>query len=131
MRGSVRRTTVLLSSLALVAGGTAVTAAPAWAGQDSSIADLRRGLVQWKHDGDKIRVKDTLKDGYWVEGHARRVVNGQMTGRTFIVQARGGHNSEKTSTWDLREGTRVNIRMCYMKGNVEVWCTGWRTGGVA
>ncbi|OLT25952.1 hypothetical protein BJF79_12590 [Actinomadura sp. CNU-125] len=117
----MRRATVLVSGLALAAGGTTITATAAWAGEDESIT-TERGRVAWVSYGDKVYVSDTKKDGISIVGYYK----GQA-GIEHDLRASGvGETVYKT--YDQREGSPVYIQMCYRDGNVIIKCSQWQKG---
>ncbi len=120
MRHVVRRATVLATSSALALTGVGVLAAPAWAGSDESIGSLR-GVVTWQSKGDKITAADIKKDGRGIEANFKV----GRHGGTHVIYA-AGRGKKKSFVWNLREGTDIQIRMCYRKGAAVLACSGWQ-----
>jgi hypothetical protein len=120
MRHVVRRAAVLTTSSMLAFTGVGAVAAPAWAGSDESIGSLR-GVVTWYSNGDKIQAADIKKDGRSIEANYRV---GRYGGLHVLHVA--GRGNKKTRVWDLREGTDIQIRMCYRKGWAVLACSGWQ-----
>lgn len=121
---TARRVTVLASSFALAAVGTVVTAtaaSAASAGENEAIT-TDRGRVAFYHDGDKVYVSDTKKDGMSIMGYYKG-----EAGIEHELRASGvGETVYKT--YDQREGSKVYIQMCYRDGNVIVKCSKWQAG---
>ncbi len=120
MRHVVRRAAVLTTSSVLALTGLTAVTGPAWAGSDESIGSLR-GVVSWQSRGDKISAADIKKDGRSIEANYRV---GKYGGLKVLHVA--GRGKKKTRVWDLREGTDIQIRMCYRKGWAVLACSGWQ-----
>ena len=119
MQSLARRVLVLASSTVLATAIVGTT--PAWAGSDEQIATAR-GAVGWFHDGDRIVVSDSLGDGRSIEANYRRDTN---SAPIHVLHVAGAGNSN-SDTWNLIEGTNIEIRMCYREGSVVTKCSGWQ-----
>ncbi|MFC6880204.1 MULTISPECIES: hypothetical protein [Actinomadura] len=123
MRSGMRRTIVLITTLAFVSAGTTVAATSASAGTNAQLV-LARGGIWWKHYGDRFTVKDRMADGYWIKGFFRLASGGGGT-RTLSVSGAG---KERSTTFNRREGSDIRIKMCYYDELVALWCSDWING---
>jgi hypothetical protein len=121
MRSIGRRAVVLFSGSVLAATAVTASASPASAGSSESVS-TSRGAVVWTHSGDKISVADTLKDGRSIEGNYRR---DSLSAPIHVLHVAGKGKSD-SRTWNLPEGTNIEIRMCYREGSVVTKCSGWQ-----
>ncbi|MGW1891563.1 hypothetical protein ACWCP6_15085 [Streptomyces sp. NPDC002004] len=77
------------------------------------------GLAEWNADpgvdapGDALRAVDPLADGWGVEAH--------LLDPSRVASTRG-HDARYISPWksgDIPEGTKVWVRLCMVKGDLE------------
>ncbi|GAA3740063.1 hypothetical protein HDA32_002684 [Spinactinospora alkalitolerans] len=145
MRQILRRAAAIAAVAVMTAGAFTAVAAPAQAasfsfGDYGLQSDGSRyitignsgsdaGVVLWNADpgsnngwpkGDTLYARDSLSDGYAVEG--RVYYDG---GGFLLYAATSGHTAPYTAskTKNIAEGTRLLLRVCVLQGSSKIACS--------
>jgi hypothetical protein len=117
---TTKRVAGLLGAATLAAAGLVITpSAPALAGENAKVGTDDPGdigaMMYWEHSEDHYRVCDTDADGVHAWGRAFYRDNGRWK-KLPVVEVAG---NDECSSWygrNLREGTRVRIKVCLQNG---------------
>jgi hypothetical protein len=118
--GMLRRL-ALVGVLTLALLGLTVPAASAGEFEDIS---TKRGAVAFQPDGDWIFAIDNKRDGIGIEANIYwKPTPTSKRKRVASVRDRGAGGVAETKQVDLREGTIVELEMCYFRDSGLIKCS--------
>jgi hypothetical protein len=102
--------------------GLALGAPNAFAGKSQTIS-TKGGTVKFEHRGDGLLASDERRDGYAVSAELALVEGLPLDS---VEDANGALNTPVYKRSSFPEGTNLLLRMCYVKGNKNIRCSGWQ-----
>jgi hypothetical protein len=94
--------------------------APIASASESEEIRFGGGRVGFIADGDKLAAEDLRADGYRV----RAYLQWRYKGRKYVARVTDGSRfGDRQRSLKIREGTRVKLIGCYVRGNVRVKCS--------
>ena len=116
--GTIRRLAALCV-LAVTASGLSVPAASA--GTDESIT-TKRGSASFNDKDEIVTANDKLKDGIGIQAFVFWKTKKGTVSAT-VTDGNGANNSPNTKNLRIREGTKVNMKLCYVDNGVVTKCS--------
>ncbi len=105
--------------LAVTVLGLSVSAASA--GTDESIT-TKRGSASFNDKDEIVTANDKLKDGFGVQAFLFWKVK-KKTVSVTVTDGNGANNSPNTKNLRIREGTKVNLKLCYVDNGIVTKCS--------
>jgi hypothetical protein len=107
----------LAATIAITATACGIAAPAALAGTDESITTAR-GSASFNHKDEILTANDKKKDGFGIM--AFLFWGGKSV---TVVDGNGANNSPNSKDLNIREGTKVKLKLCYVDNGVVFKCS--------
>ena len=114
------RRLAVLCTLALTVFGLSVASASA--GTHESIK-TKRGSVAFNHKGEILTAEDSKGDGIGIMAHLFWKVKKNKTVSATVIDGSGADGLPNAKNLDIRDGTVVNLKLCYTNNGVVFKCS--------